>query len=53
MSAKELQDDWRKKKSDVMLKICHDLVNGDLEGFSLPPHIKSVVDFMLGENNEG
>ena len=48
-----LQKDWREKKSDVMLRICHDLIEGDLDKFVLPPHIKEIIDFMQGTANEG
>lgn len=48
MTADQLQEDWRKKKSDVMLRICHDLVNGELDGFCLPQHIQEIIDFMQG-----
>lgn len=52
MTADELQTDWRAKKSDVMLRICHDLVNGELEGFIMPKHIQEIIDFMQGESHE-
>lgn len=52
MTADELQMDWRTKKSDVMLRICHDLVNGELEGFIMPKHIQEIIDFMQGEAYE-
>ena len=38
LTADQLQKDWRKKKSDVMLRICHDLINGELEDFSNAAH---------------
>ena len=53
MSADELQKDWREKKSDVMLRICHDLINGELADFTMPPHIQQIIDFMQGDTNEG
>ena len=53
MSVNELQRDWIEKKSDVMLRICHDLINGELEIFSMPPHIQQIVDFMQGDTYEG
>ena len=53
MSVNELQRDWIEKKSDVMLRICHDLINGELEIFSMPPHIQQIVDFMQGDTHEG
>ena len=46
MTEEQLQADWRTKKSDVILRICHDLVNGSITGFSLPPHIQEIIDFM-------
>ena len=48
MTADEIQNDWRQKKSDVMLRICHDLINGELKDFSLPKHIQEIIDFMQG-----
>ena len=53
MTADELQKDWREKKSDVMIRICHDLVQGELVNFSLPQHIQEIIDFMQGECHEG
>ena len=53
MTADELQKDWREKKSDVMLRISHDLINGELDGFMLPSHIKEIIDFMSGAMHEG
>ena len=52
MTADELQMNWRTKKSDVMLRICHDLTNGELEGFVMPKHIQEIIDFMQGESHE-
>lgn len=52
MTADQLQKDWREKKSDVMLRICHDLINGELENFSLPPHMQQIIDFMQGDIHE-
>lgn len=52
MSADEIQKDWREKKSDVMLRICHDLLCGKLKGFSLPVHIQDIIDFMQGVIHE-
>ena len=52
MTADQLQNDWRKKKSDVMLRICHDLINGELDGFTMPPHIQQIIDFMQGDTHE-
>ena len=49
MSEDELADHWRESKSDVMLRICHDLVDGNLSGFTLPNHIQSILDFIQGE----
>lgn len=53
LTADQLQKNWRKKKSDVMLRICHDLINGELENFSMPPHIQKIIDFMQGDTHEG
>lgn len=47
LNKKELQQDWRDKKSDVMLKIAHDLVNGKLNDFKLPNHIQEIISFMM------
>ena len=47
MNEEELQADWRSnKKTEVMLKICHDLVSGELNGFTMPPHIQEVLAFL-------
>lgn len=53
MTADQLQDNWRSKKTDVMLRICHDLVAGELEGFIMPPHIQEIIDYMQGAACEG
>lgn len=47
LSADDLADDWRKSKSNVMLRLCHDLACGELPTFSMPSHIQAVLDFML------
>ena len=53
MTADQIQCDWRNnKKSDVMLKICHDLISGGLKGFVLPTHIQEIIDFMQGVVHE-
>lgn len=52
MTADELQKDWRDNKSDVMLRICHDLINGKLDSFTMPTHIQQIIDFMLGDTHE-
>ena len=49
MTADEVQNDWRNSKSFIMLDICQDLINGDLPGFVMPPHIQKVLDFMMEE----
>ena len=49
MTADEVQNDWRNSKSFIMLDICQDLINGDLPGFVMPPHIQKVLDFMMKE----
>lgn len=53
MTADEIQQDWRdNRKSDFMLRICHDMLNGELNAFVLPPHIQQIVDFMQGDSND-
>ena len=52
LSKEELSDDWRSKKSDVILKISQDLSNGKLTGFTMPQHIKTILDFMIGKKHE-
>ena len=53
MTADEIQQDWRdNRKSDFMLRICHDMLNGELDAFVLPPHIQQIVDFMQGGAND-
>ena len=49
LSEDELSDNWRKSKSDVMLRICHDLVDGNLSDFTMPNHIQSILDSLQGE----
>lgn len=51
MTEEQLQEDWRTKKSDVILRICHDLVNGNIPNFKLPPHIREIIDFMQEETS--
>ena len=47
MSEEELQQDWRdNRKTEVMLKVCHGLVDGSLPGFTLPKHIQEALDFL-------
>lgn len=47
MSEEELQQDWRdNRKTDVMLRICHDLVAGELTEFTMPKHIQDVLEFL-------
>lgn len=52
LSPEQLQADWRKQKSNIMLRICHDLINGELKGFALPRHIQEIIDFLQEENYE-
>ncbi len=52
MTADEIQRDWRDKKSDVMLRICHDMIDGNLDSFVLPSHIQQIIDFMQGVSDE-
>ena len=52
MTKQEFSDDWRNNhKSEVMLKICHDLVSGNLNGFTMPQHIQSVLDSLQGDSD--
>lgn len=52
MGKDELQEDWRNRKTDVILRICHDLVNGELQTFTMPSHIQRVLDFMQSSDND-
>ena len=52
MTEAQLVEDWKGKKSHVMLRICHDMIAGELNGFALPPHIQRVIDFLQGDINE-
>lgn len=52
LTADQLQLNWRNNKSDVMLRISHDLVLGELDGFIMPSHIMDVLMFLIGEKNE-
>ena len=52
MSVEELDADWRTKKSDVILRICHDLMLNQLDGFIMPRHIQEVIDFIQGARDE-
>lgn len=52
MSVEELEADWRAKKSDVILRICHDLMLNQLDGFIMPRHIQEVIDFIQGARDE-
>ncbi len=53
MTADQIQADWRAKKTDVMIRICRDLISGELDGFILPSHIQEIIDFMQGVAREG
>ncbi|MCR2034715.1 ATP-dependent nuclease [Adlercreutzia mucosicola] len=54
MSDEDLQEDWRNnRKADVMLKICQDLIAGELAGFRMPQHIQDVLDFLLKPVDSG
>lgn len=47
MTEDQLQKDWRdKRKTEVILQICHDLLDGDLNDFKMPKHIQDIIDFM-------
>lgn len=48
ISEDQIQTDWRNKKTDVMFRICEDLISGEIEDFKLPRHIRDIVDFMQG-----
>lgn len=52
MNAEEMQIDWQSRKTDIMLRICQDMVKGELDGFILPPHIQEIIDFMQGDAHE-
>lgn len=48
MDENELQKDWRThRKTDVMLRLSHDLANGELDDFTMPKHIHEALDFLL------
>ena len=48
MDEDELQQDWRaNRKTDVMLRLSHDLANGELDDFTMPKHIREALDFLL------
>lgn len=54
LTAAQIQADWRdNKKADVMLRICHDLIDGKLDSFVMPPHIQQIIDFMHEVSHEG
>lgn len=47
MDENQLQEDWRKnKKTGVMFRVCHDLVDGKLPEFTMPSHIMAALDFL-------
>ena len=52
LSEEEMADSWLNKKSNVMLRICHDLIAGELDGFTMPAHIQEIIDFMRGETHD-
>lgn len=48
MSEDEIQNDWRAhRKTEVMLRLSHDLTNGELDNFTMPTHIHQALDFLL------
>ena len=49
MTKEELEKDWRETKSFVMYQICQDMINGKLTGFTMPMHIKEILDFLEKE----
>ena len=53
MDEDELQKDWRaNRKTDVMLRLSHDLANGLLDDFTMPKHIREALDFLLNPIDE-
>lgn len=53
MDEDELQKDWRaNRKTDVMLRLSHDLANGVLDDFTMPKHIREALDFLLNPIGE-
>ena len=47
MTEDQLQADWReRRKTDVMLKVSHDLLSGELADFKMPSHIQDILDFL-------
>lgn len=47
MTEEDLQKDWKDhRKTDVMLRISHDLINDELPGFKLPQHIQKALNFL-------
>lgn len=48
MNEDEIQNDWRAhRKTEVMLRLSHDLANGELDNFTMPTHIHQALDFLL------
>lgn len=45
-SQSDLSDKWRNAKSTVMLQLCKDLANKELDKFEMPSHIKDILDFL-------
>lgn len=48
MSEDQIQTDWRNNKTDVMFRICEDLISGELNCFVMPSHIQEIINFMQG-----
>ena len=45
----QIQEDWRQRKTDVILRIIKDLASEKLSTFMMPRHIQEVIDFMQSE----
>ena len=53
MTQDEIQQDWRNhQKSAIILRICKDLICGELATFVIPQHIQKIIDFMQGDTDE-
>lgn len=46
LTKEQLQENWRKSKTDIMFKICKDILSGELDGFTMPKHISDIIEFM-------
>lgn len=52
LSKEELSEDWSNRKADVMLMIARDLSEGKLSDLTMPNHIQSIFNFMIGKDDE-